>query len=363
MGRSRGDYNSYRGRRTANDLLKIIAAVLLVLVVVVLGLLFFGQDYLVVTDKGLQFRPPFGQSQEEQPSFDPGSVSVVIQPDASQEQEEEEKEPAVEETAMTALELPLSAVLDGTAQESLDEAGANVLILEMKGTEGKLAWTSQVALAAQAGVNGQTEGVNQALETWNQGEVYTVARVCCFRDNTLPYQRNGLALRASYGNWRDELGLRWLNPDNSDVQGYLAALCGELAQMGFDEILLDCCGFPTQGNLEAIVQQGSFATGQYAQTVEAFLAQVEQAVEPYGARLSVRCGAQALTEAGSGGLDAEGLEAYADRIWLFRDGEETDPLRLLDEAGITSARERLVVEEQDVQGRLLGTGLLPKKSK
>lgn len=62
--------------------------------------------------------------------------------------------------------------------------------------------------------------------------MYTIARVCAFRDNTVPYQNNSVALKASYGNWRDELGLRWLNPDSEKARSYLIGLCRELAPVG-----------------------------------------------------------------------------------------------------------------------------------
>lgn len=56
--------------------------------------------------------------------------------------------------------------------------------------------------------------------------MYTIARVCAFRDNTLPYQDNRVALKAGYGNWRDEEKLRWLDPDSETARAYIVGLCG-----------------------------------------------------------------------------------------------------------------------------------------
>ena len=98
---------------------------------------------------------------------------------------------------MAAVELPVQSVLDGTAAAELEQAGANALVLRMKDQEGALAWASGQELAMSLELGAPAE-VSEALRQWNAGSVYTVARVCCFRDNTVPYHRNSMALRASY---------------------------------------------------------------------------------------------------------------------------------------------------------------------
>lgn len=353
MRRSGSGYSGYRGRRTWNERLKLTAAALAVLVVLVLVGLVAGQKYIVFTDHGLRLDLPFS---EEQPPVteSPGSVSVVVRPSDGQEEDNVPEEQPAEAPAMLAVELPVESVLDGTAQERMEELGGSALVLEMKSKEGKLTWSSGQSLANQAGINGPSE-VNEALRQWNQGEVYTIARICCFQDNTLPYQRNDLALRATYGNWRDELGLRWLNPDSGGARAYLAALCGELAELGFDEIVLEQCAFPARGNLESVVQSGSFLSGAYAAAVEELLKAAVQAVEPYGAVLSVRCGLAAITgEEGNGGLTPALLNQYAGRVWTqWEEGSLADVAGKLQMAGLTGGEDRLVrvVSALDMEGQ------------
>lgn len=352
MGRSGRGYSGYRGRRTWNERFKLMAGVLAALVLLVVVGLIIGQKYIVFTDNGLRLELPF--SREEQPaSQSPGDVSVVLRPSDGQEGAdapgEEEQEPA-----MLAVELPVEAVLDGTALERMEELGGTALVLEMKPEEGKLAWASDQTLAGQTGVNGPA-AVNEALRQWNQGGVYTIARVCCFRDNTMPYQRNDLALRASYGNWRDELGLRWLNPDSAGARTYLATLCGELAELGFDEIVLEQCAFPTGGNLESVVQSGSYLSGAYDAAVEELLKGAAQAVEPYETVLSVRCGLDAVAAGGAdGGLTVSLLEQYAGRVWTQWEAGTLDEIAArMQAAGLTGGGERLVrvVSALDAQGQ------------
>jgi len=359
MKRVRSEVGGYRGRRTLNEILKWIAILLAVAVCLLLAGLFFGQEYIVFSDSGLRLELPFMDREEPDLSDQSGNVSVIVEPDSSQQEnqgdQEDEPQPPVEpdvqepaEPVFAALELPLSAVVDGTALQKLEEAGANALILEMKGQEGALNWVSAQPMATSSGLNPGDPAINDTLRKWNQGEVYTVARVCCFRDNSLPYHRNSVALRATYGNWRDDLGLRWLNPNNAEAQAYLAALCGELAELGFDEIWLDCWGFPVRGELGSITGGEGYGVGAFEPAMASFLAQVRQAIQPYGAALALTMEREDLTIQGAAsGRTATNLEFNADRIWAAEDGLTPTLPELMTQSGITRAEERLVrlVEE------------------
>ena len=267
-------------------------------------------------------------------------VSLEVRPQGDRSGgDQSAQEPGADETkSLRAAELPLSAVQDGTALSQLEQAGADALILEMKDSQGSLAWQSGESLAAM--VTTGSEAVNAALEEWNRGDVYTIARVCAFRDNTLPYQDNRVALKAGYGNWRDEEKLRWLDPDSEAAREYIIGLCRELAQLGFDEIMLDQCWFPTQGKLDQIVKNGSYADGRFAESVEDLFAQLSQAVEPYGTRLSVRLPKGYQGADAPGGLSAKCLETYVRRIWVDPAEEEGEEM-LAQRIGLENDRKKL----------------------
>lgn len=78
--------------------------------------------------------------------------------------------------------------------------------------------------------------------------MYTIARVW-----RLPGQHPALSGQpggpeGGLWNWRDEEKLRWLDPDSETARAYIVGLCRELAQLGFDEIMLDQCWFPTRAS-------------------------------------------------------------------------------------------------------------------
>lgn len=350
MGRANKDVGGYRGRRTATDVLKLIAIILGVLVVLAVAGMLYLQKYMVYTDEGVKLElPPFlqmlrGERSSEEPGGsaslpDPGSVSVVVDPggSASEPRQPDEKEPAG-----FALALPVSDVAGGGAAAKLEEAGADELILAVKTQDGRLAWLSGQAAAGRSRVNGSRE-TTDAIRQWNQGEVYTVARVCCFRDDSAPYFNNAMALRQGNGNWRDELGLRWLSPANDRAQAYIAGLCGELAGLGFDEIVLEQFSFPTEGKVDRINRGDSYDPARFTAEMEDFLAQVHRAVEPYGTKLSLRVKRDALTGTETlSGVTPQLLEKYAARIWAEDDGLTPAPQDLLEPAGISGGPDRLV---------------------
>lgn len=371
MGRSSGGIGGYRGRRTITDILRLIAVVLAVAVVLVLAGVFYLQKYLVYTDDGVRLElPPFLQMfrQEEQGSTgssarpDPGNVSLVEEPGGSQQEPGgRQKEPdgsqqepggnqadpggSQPERGGSAAQLPVEEAVNGSAGSKLEELGAQALILEAKDQMGRLVWHAEPSIAGWSGVNGP-ESAAEALKRWNEGGVYTIARVHCFRDDTVPYYNNNLALRwaGNDWNWRDELGLRWTSPAKKEIRDYNAALCGELAAMGFDEIVLEEFYFPIQGKLENIRQGESYNSGQFSAQVEDFLTQVQSAVKPYGTKVSLRVDRSTLAgEESVSGVTPELLEKYAYRIWVEQDGQQPDPSQLLEQAGITGGTDRLVL--------------------
>ena len=154
--------------------------------------------------------------------------------------------PAAEETA--AAWAPVSskpfraatldpAELDGASRLCRDWDG---LVLPMKTPDGALAWVSALPLAADCGASFDLPARNEALSALNQkAGVYTVAEVSCLRDDRLVRRRPDLALSGPGGSpWRDGNGGWWLDPANPAVAAYLTGLCRELADLGFDEILL-----------------------------------------------------------------------------------------------------------------------------
>lgn len=240
--------------------------------------------------------------------------------------------------------------LDQLADAQTLADGYDGVILPMKTADGALGYVSALPLAADAGASSGDPDRNEALRALNDTPgLYTVAQVSCLRDSALVREEPGLSLhRVSGSPWLDESRQGWLDPAQPQVQSYLIGLCRELAQLGFDEILLDNWGYPAEGNLGYIKQGDAYDLEHLSQPVEEFLARAEAALEPYGTRLALRSTWAVLEgDESPGGQTAQLLERYAQRVWL--EAPEDGMADLLSQAGLPEGEERLalLVEELD----------------
>lgn len=240
--------------------------------------------------------------------------------------------------------------LDQLADAQTLADGYDGVILPMKTADGALGYVSALPLAADAGASSGDPDRNEVLRALNDTPgLYTVAQVSCLRDSALVREEPGLSLhRVSGSPWLDESRQGWLDPAQPQVQSYLIGLCRELAQLGFDEILLDNWGYPAEGNLGYIKQGNAYDLEHLSQPVEEFLARAEAALEPYGTRLALRSTWAVLEgDESPGGQTAQLLERYAQRVWL--EAPEDGMADLLSQAGLPEGEERLalLVEELD----------------
>ena len=217
MRRSQFDYHSYRGRKSASFWLKWIALVLAILVVLAVAFLLWGQKYISYTDDGLRVDLPFFQSEPKQPDVsdldvidqDPGSDSSD-QGDTSQPQEQEPQE----KTSANGVNVSLDSILDGNAAQQVQQQGGDSVVVDMKNDQGQLGWKSQQSLASAVQSEAQDDQVNEKLKSWNEGDVYTVARMSCFRDEAIGGQMAYTLQTTSGYRWKDGDEMHWADPSN-----------------------------------------------------------------------------------------------------------------------------------------------------
>ena len=309
-------YDPYRGRGRLRAFLKVLIVILVIALAVAVATFFLLDRHLVISADGYRLELPFFR-QEETPAPSPedtgGDLPLVVEtPGATRPV----VAPAAE--AIRGVLLPRTALYDGTAEELVAAVGGSAAIFDMKADDGSLGYISQQPLAVTAKVSADNPAINAAIRGLNAGELYTVARVSCFRDNAAPYYDNTTALRSSAGNWRDSEGIRWLSVGRQSARDYVAGVCAELAELGFDEILLDCAAYPVDGGTDRIVRGDAYDPDDLTGPVAEFYAQVARALEDYPqVRLSIVAGEALLTGEDDGsGQTPELLRQYARRVWV-----------------------------------------------
>ena len=252
MARSNGP-EVYRGRRKRLNVLGVVFGALAALILLTVVLFFGLQKYIVFEHDGVRVALPGAAAGEDGPlpndETAPEQVNAVLQitdPDYS----------AVPASAgegladMAAVFVPAQDVsMSGVGRymSVMSSYGANALVLEVKPVSGQLVWASSSPTAAAYSLNGSLdlEAMVAALRQQDEDdELYLVAQLSCCIDGLLAERCPSAALRFATGAAYADSEGAWLDPYSATVSAYLGELCSELAEMGFDELLLKSLSLP-----------------------------------------------------------------------------------------------------------------------
>ncbi len=135
--------------------------------------------------------------------------------------------------------------------ELIDRTEVNAMVIDVKETAGNLYWDTDLPQAKQVGavMEHPLFELNELLPKLKERGIYTIARMVVMKDNTLGKAKPDFAVHNSRtgGPWRDFGGGIWLDPFEPGVAEYIAALAGDLADKGFDEVQLDYVRFFSDG--------------------------------------------------------------------------------------------------------------------
>lgn len=313
-------YHEYRGRRRNGTGAKIVLGLVALILLACLVFLVILGGRVEYTDDGVRIVMPWneekpGGSEPDDPDTPP--VIIVEDPDESEsvtpEQPSPEPEPDPHPALIGAVEVTQDEVLNGTAADKVRAAGGDTLVVEMKNDAGELYWRSETADPAL--VAGDLTAAVEALAA--EGELYLVARVVCFRDPAMADAKQGgpLVTRGGVG-WYDYYGLRWVSPAAQEARDYLIRLCLELAAMGFNEVLLECAGYPFFGETHVLATD-ELRPEDLSAPVETFLSEMKSALSGENVWMSLLITEEmAVGEDAFSGLTPELMILYADRVWV-----------------------------------------------
>lgn len=193
----------------------------------------------------------------------------------------------------------------------------NALVINIKSEDGYLRYFSSVPLATSYGVNG-TENLTDTLAALSEQGIWLVAEVSCLVDNAMAVRNSALALRNGSGGVMADAKGSWLDPFNSGVREYLAAIIGELAAMGFDEVLLTNVCFPA-GTVQYSQPMSAAPAG--LSSVASFAKYLRAEADELGIKLSAVLSGKAMREGTSTaiGQDATFFLKVFDRVYVETD--------------------------------------------
>jgi hypothetical protein len=134
----------------------------------------------------------------------------------------------------------------------LDRTEANSLVIDVKETDGRLYYVTDLETAAEVGAIREVPifDLEELLPMLKERGIYTIARMVVMKDNTSAAARPELAVvnSATGEPWRDNIGGAWLDPSAPGVAEYIASIARDLADKGFDEVQLDYIRFFSDGD-------------------------------------------------------------------------------------------------------------------
>lgn len=383
---NRYGYSRYYGN--AGNILRIVKIILFVVVVLALGValaVWLLRPYVTYDAEGAHLNLPWAAVTEEDGSssgtepevlVEDGSGSSAAVPEVIVDQEdadasaseegssavapEEDEEPDTDEGRVSAALTQLlgqhvgkTNLKSGYSPSTLWAAGANAALIYLKESSGSLNFFTENALATQLGVvtaldtdedGNRYDAILTAAADLQEEGYYTVAYVDCFRDKALGTDTDYAILTADGSCWTDRADAPWASPSNEDVQDYLVSLVTEIAEAGFDEVVLRNAAYPTLGDTDAIADDSD-----KTEVITAFYEKLIDALADYDIVLSVYTDETTITtgENALSGQTLTELSRLGGRLWV-NDATDADALEAaLTEAGFGENTLCLVVDDLD----------------
>lgn len=320
-GRNRYGYQEYRGRSGGRTVLIFIIVLLAVLLAAGVAFMYFMGEYIKYTDKGVEIELPW---MNREPSAPPEfSDPVIIASNDVVVTEEPDPDPTPTPTpelqyeTIGVITVSESQVRGGTAAQAVAASNGTALVVEMKAASGELNWVSQSPLAASLGVNGWDNITGDAVRVLAANtDLYLIARIRCFKDKALANARIGAIMTQGGNIWYDRVGNNWSSPANQQAADYISMLCSELADLGFDEIVLEDAGFPDDGQTSVLAVSDN-RPEDLTVPVNALLERLHNELAEKGVCLSVHVTEEALRgDNALSGITAAGLAKHVGRVWL-----------------------------------------------
>jgi hypothetical protein len=124
----------------------------------------------------------------------------------------------------------------------VDSTELNSIVIDVKDYTGVISFEKRVP------------DMKEFLDYLHSKNIYAIARIAVFQDQSLAKERPDLAVKRGDGKtvWKDQKGIRWLDPCSKEVWDYTVKIGKEAEKIGFDELNFDYIRFPSDGNMKDI---------------------------------------------------------------------------------------------------------------
>lgn len=155
----------------------------------------------------------------------------------------------------------------------VDATELNTMVIDVKNDEGEITWKMDSGSVLEMG-NGVAyiRDIDALMETLKKHEIYTIARIVCFKDPVFAQNHVNSALKKPDGGLvTDAYGLAWVNPYDEEVWAYLTEIAQAALEVGFDEVQFDYVRFPIGEDADAADYKVDMSVNTKEQAISGFL--------------------------------------------------------------------------------------------
>lgn len=166
----------------------------------------------------------------------------------------------------------------------VDATELNTMVIDVKNDEGEITWKMDTGSVLEMG-NGVAyiRDIGALMETLKEHDIYTIARIVCFKDPVFAQNHIDSALRKPDGGFvTDAYGLAWVNPYDREVWAYLTEIAQAALDVGFDEVQFDYVRFPIGQDADAADYKVDMSVNTKEQAISGFLSYASERIHEQG---------------------------------------------------------------------------------
>lgn len=201
-------------------------------------------------------QPESAGVQEENPDTGQPESTGTTEEESGTVQTEEERVPQKERPKVKGIYVTGPVAGSERVNELIslvDGTELNTMVIDVKNDNGEITWKMDTPSVREM-ENGVAyiRDMDALMTTLKEHEIYTIARIICFKDPVFARNHTDCALLKPDGGFvTDAYGLAWVNPYEEQVWEYLTEIALAAADAGFDEVQFDYVRFPIGSDADA----------------------------------------------------------------------------------------------------------------
>lgn len=203
-------------------------------------------------------------------------------------------EPEIEQVDLKIAQLPIETAKNAENLsayfEKVKSLGYNAVVLSLKDEDGVIYYktANQMAISVGAVSAEPIENLSEIVAKIKGASLIPVAEINAFKDRIATKNADAKIQYAGQEGWSwldAQNGKPWLNPYSDVAQGYVTALACELADLGFENVMVKSVMFPSVFKLVSTNFGPLEATVSHKDILSRFTADLKSAINEKGAKL------------------------------------------------------------------------------